>query len=292
MPVGARAGGAAAGQSCFAAQRRVEYIVGDTPVIISAPHGGRLSPASIPDRTYGTLPSDLNTDRLARDIAQAFHRQTGKHAHVIICHLKRKKVDCNRDIEEGAQGNFQAEETWRAFHAFTGTAQASVKRAYGKGLYLDIHGHGREEAWIMLGYLLTNRQLHGDVKDLTGLAKRSSIRHLVDDSGTPFVELLRGETSFGSLLQQRGYAAVPSPAHPHAGKAGFLSGGYNTRRYGSRDGGTISGFQIECQKMGIRDTDANRKAFARAFADATIQYLRRHFDIDFSRPSGSLETRE
>ena len=40
-----------AGQSYFGRNGYVEYIAGNTPVILTAPHGGTLSPSSIPDRT-------------------------------------------------------------------------------------------------------------------------------------------------------------------------------------------------------------------------------------------------
>ena len=33
----------------------VEYLAGNTPVIITVPHDGTLSPSSIADRTYGTM---------------------------------------------------------------------------------------------------------------------------------------------------------------------------------------------------------------------------------------------
>lgn len=278
-PAAAQTEAVAAGRSRFAAQGRVEYIVGNAPVILSAPHGGRLKPASIPDRTVGTLLTDSYTDLLARDFARAFHQRTGSHAHVIVCHLKRIKVDCNRDIREAAQGNPEAEETWNAFHALIDEARGSVQRTHGSGLYLDLHGHGRPEGWIMLGYLLTNRDLQRDEKALAALADRSSIRSLAGRGGVPFVELLRGETSFGGLLQRRGYPAVPSPEHPHAGESTFFSGGYNVRRHGSRDGGTIGAIQVECPRKGVRDTQAHRQAFASALADAVVAYLELESEI-------------
>ena len=40
-----------AGQSYFGRNSYVEYIAGNSPVILSAPHGGLLTPSSIPDRT-------------------------------------------------------------------------------------------------------------------------------------------------------------------------------------------------------------------------------------------------
>ena len=49
------------GESYGDALGYVEYLVGNTPIIITVPHDGTLSPSSIADRTYGTLTRDLNT---------------------------------------------------------------------------------------------------------------------------------------------------------------------------------------------------------------------------------------
>ena len=270
----------AAGQSRFSEHHWVEYIIGDLPVIISAPHGGRLIPESIPNRTKGTLLSDTNTDLLAKDITQAFYRRTGGYPHVVICHVKRIKVDCNRNIEEGAQGNPTAEQVWHAFNDFIKEAQHKVIQTGSQGLYVDLHGHAHAEARLELGYLLTNKQLQQNDQDLCSLQHRTSIHNILLHNKVPFLELLRGESSFGGLMQQRGYPAVPSPAYPHAGDGKFFSGGENTRRYTGQDNDLISGFQMECPRKGIRDTTVNRRAFADAFVDAATKYLQIHCDLE------------
>jgi len=231
--VSAKQDAVAPGKSRFGEKDQIEYIVGDLPVIISVPHGGRLAPTEMPDRKSGVLLADENTDLLAREIVQAIHRQTGKYPHVIICHLKRIKLDCNREVKEAAQGNAEAERAWQEFHNFIEQARESVVETNGAGLYIDLHGHGHPEARIELGYLLSNNQLKIRDSELEGLKDQTSIRQLADDSKVPFVELLRGDASFGWLMQQRGFPAVPSPEFPHAGGEKYFNGGYNSRRYGS-----------------------------------------------------------
>jgi acyl-homoserine-lactone acylase len=86
-----------AGKSYFGRDGYVEYIAGNSPVIITAPHGGELAPAEIPDRGCGTTVTDLATEQLARAFQFQFHRQTGRYPHVIINRLKRSKMDANRD---------------------------------------------------------------------------------------------------------------------------------------------------------------------------------------------------
>ena len=64
------------GQSYFGRNGYVEYIAGNAPVILTAPHGGTLTPASIPDRTAAacggsaTTVTDLNTAELVRTMQQ------------------------------------------------------------------------------------------------------------------------------------------------------------------------------------------------------------------------------
>jgi hypothetical protein len=73
---------------------------------------------------------------------------------------------------------------------------------------------------------------------------------------------------------------VPSAAQPDPGTDEYFNGGYNTARYGSRDGGNISGFQIETNNVGVRDTQANRLIFANAVVDVFSTWLERYSGID------------
>jgi hypothetical protein len=69
------------GKSCFGRSNYVEYIAGDMPLIISAPHGGTLRPAEIPDRKKGEFTSDAYTEELARTTQQALHNFFGHYPH-------------------------------------------------------------------------------------------------------------------------------------------------------------------------------------------------------------------
>lgn len=44
-----------AGQSYFGRNGYIEYVAGNAPVILTAPHGGSLTPTGIPDRTAAAL---------------------------------------------------------------------------------------------------------------------------------------------------------------------------------------------------------------------------------------------
>jgi len=154
-----------AGQTYFGRNQYIEYMAGNLPVIIAAPHGGSLTPAELPNRTGGTTTTDMNTEDLARRIQQAFSDRFGGYPHVIICRLDRLKIDCNRDIVEGAEGNALTEISWNDFQNFLTAAGQTVTNQFGRGLFLDMHGHGQTLQRLELGYLLTASEL--DASDAT-----------------------------------------------------------------------------------------------------------------------------
>ena len=157
---------------------------------------------------------------------------------------------------------------------------------FGSGLYLDLHGHGHEVQRLELGYLLSSGDLELPDAELDSLpiVERSSIRDLAARSDTGFVGLVRGTASMGGLLSSLGYRSVPSPADPDPGGAPYFSGGYDTRRHGSRDGGSVSGIQVEMNYTGVRDSEVNRGAFAQALTLALESYLLLHFGLDWTSP--------
>ncbi len=264
----------------------IEYLPGTLPFILSAPHGGTLTPAEIPDRTFGVTVTDRNTGRLAEQIRDAFIVQTGAAPHLVIAWLARIKLDPNREIVEAAQGSPFAENAWDEFHGFIETARAWVEEEAGSGLFVDLHGHGHEINRLELGYLTSGADLDmsDGVLDAGNFAATSSLKALVQSTGGSFSELLRGPTSLGALLTDEGVPAVPSPADPTPAGAPYFSGGFNTARYGSRDRGTVSGAQFELYFPGIRDTEDNRALFSQRFARVIEAFMTEHYG--FFRPGG------
>jgi len=262
----------------YGRDRYVAYFPGDLPLIVSTPHGGSLTPVEIPDRTYGVMTTDDNTIETALAIRSAVFDYTGHYPHLIVSYLKRTKLDPNRAIDEAAQGNVYAEQAWREYHGFIDRAEGSVTIGFGKGFYVDIHGHGHAIHRLELGYLLSTSALNSSDEALNngGYANYSSIRALAVDQD--FASLLRGNYSLGSLIARQGIRSVPSYDEPNPGAGNpYFSGGYSTVRHGSRDGGTISGVQIEAYRSGLRDTPANRAKYARALTLALDQYFRNFY---------------
>jgi len=261
-----------------------EYLPGSLPFVLSAGHGGDMEPTEIPDRSWGTMVTDLNTRELALQIRDAIKTQTGSYPHIIISHLKRTKLDPNREIVEAAQGAPEAERAWWEFQTFIDEARAIVEDTFGEGFYIDLHGHGHDIQRLELGYLLSSGDLEHADEDLSSsiYINKSSLRHMGQKAGTDFAALIRGPLSLGTLLEEEGFSAVPSQSQPDPGGNPFFSGGYNTVAHGSRDGGTVSGVQIECNFAGVRDLAASRQAFAEGLGRALSIFFPAHFQMEFA----------
>ncbi len=220
----------------------IEYIPGNLPIIISAPHGGVLlsgitiggvfypdNDTSLPDRSCGVNERDDNTEILVREIQNEIFEITGCYAHVIINRLHRSKLDPNRPISEAACNDSDAEFYWNEFHRFIDLASNSVTTAWGKGLYIDLHGQSHSIPRIELGYNISSSTLNSSDLNITSITNNSSIKHLVGSNinGLTHEELIRGGSSLGAFFKDEtatfynnnvnvgcnsttGYRAIPS----------------------------------------------------------------------------------
>ncbi len=261
----------------------IQYWPGELPIVISAPHGGPLKPAELPDRKYGRLQRDTRTMELAKAIREAMGERFGKKPHLAVCLLARVKLDCNREVIEAAQGGATAETAWRDYHGFIDSAAKEVLSKYPGGLYLDIHGHSHQKAFTEIGYLLGIKDLRLPDQRLNGpdLIAKSSIKLLAEKSPDSFADLVRGPNSLGGLLEARGIPCVPSPKNLPELDDLYFFGGYSTETHGSRGatGPSLDGVQLETPYSN-RDTAEHRAEFARALTDAVAVYLARHAKIE------------
>jgi len=274
-------GGPGTAYSTFGQDAFVRYSKGTLPLILSAPHGGALKPATIPDRKQGTTANDSHSRETTLLVARELALATGRRPHVIINRLARIKLDANREIVEAAQGSKAAEGAWKAYHGFIDAAKADITGRCGKGLYVDMHTHGHKTAWVELGYALSAKELASTnaVLDGAALVAKSSMRALPGWSGAKHSAVLRGADSLGGLLQAKKFVAVPSPKHPHPAGKDYFSGGYSTRRHGSRDGGSVDGVQIET-RWSLMDTDAERAVYAKALAASLLGVLLKQHGVE------------
>jgi hypothetical protein len=263
------------GQSVFGKNDFVEYVVGNLPVVISVPHGGYLKPPTIPDRVLGTAGhQDTYTQELAREIIELFEKQTGKIPHVIINRLHRDKLDANRELFDAAQDDPSATDAWNEFHNFVDTAENRVQEKFGKGLYIDLHGHRHDWQVIELGYLLVNNQLNMSDQELDASMPPSttSVGVLGGKQQNPLSQVVRGSRSLGAALEHEGFPSVPSPAHPNPNNRPYFSGGYNLEQHSAFSGRKMIGIQVELP-TGIRDDTTRRHIFAEAFVKSVCSFL-------------------
>ncbi len=278
-------------QIIFGTNNYIEYRQGNLPIIISVPHGGNMTPSSIPNRTCNSAVTvtDANTIELARQIDSAFVNATGCHPYVIYCHLHRSKLDCNRNIADGACGNAEAETAWNEFNNFINSAQSLAQSQFGgKALYIDLHGHGNSIQRLELGYLLYDTELANtdSVLNTSEYVGYSSIQNLVATNVNAYThsQLLRGPFALGTLLGNAGYPSVPSQQIPFPGTTtNYFSGGYNTAHHTSYvTGNTVNGLQMECNYANVRDSYLNRKLFSDSLVSVIQKFLVKHQTINFS----------
>ncbi|MBE0676546.1 MAG: hypothetical protein IH591_17965 [Bacteroidales bacterium] len=261
----------------------IEILSGDMPLIISIPHGGYLKPDDIPERicTDCSKNQDIYTLEIGMKLREAIYKQTGRLPYVIINHLHRTRLDPNRNIEEAASGNAMAEEAWTLFHNYIDQARLEIETKYGKGLYVDLHGHRHDIRKIEIGYLLSAEelQLEEDLLNHETFVEYSSISSLTRSNlqNLTFTDLLRGPLSLGSMLEELGYPSVPSPTSPYP-KPGepFFSGGFDTMKHGSSKGGTIDGIQIELD-LDLRSDIEKRDPLSKDLATALLRFLKTHY---------------
>ena len=273
------------GKVYFGREKYIEYYAGNLPIILSAPHGGQLTPDEISDRTYGTFVTDLNTYELTKTIMDSMIVRFGGYPHVILCKLKRTKLDANRDSIEAAQENKYALRAWQEYHHYIEVAKKKITNDQGSGLFLDIHGHGINpdgfyDLRTWLGYLISSEELDqsNGALNTNSYQSKSSISAWVDSSSYSFIEVLRGKVSFGSILDSLGYKSLPSINDLSPDGMRYFSGGYNTARHGSRSGGVISSIQIELPKPGIRDNQSTWSSYSKALNSTISEYYNIHLN--------------
>lgn len=272
----------------------IEYLPGNMPIVISIPHGGYQLPDEVEERPCVNCSKnqDIFTIEIGLEMRDAIFRETGHYPYIIINNLHRTRLDPNRNITEAADGNPIAELAWSEFQGYIDSAITEVQLNYGKGLYIDLHGHRHPIKRVELGYLLSSEelQLDNDFLDSDTFIEYSSFRNLAFNNikSLSLSELVRGRNSIGTLLEEKGYQSIPSMSNP-APAVGepFFPGGYNTMRHGSSGGGTVDGVQVEID-LELRSDPVKRIQFARDLSSVIITFLKTNYfpGLDFKEPAG------
>ncbi|MFP5040807.1 hypothetical protein [Parasediminibacterium sp. JCM 36343] len=277
-----------AGYSYFDDNKWTEFSVGNMPLVISVPHGGLLMPPDIDDRSCPDIVTahDSRTIELAKAIDSVFRRDYGFYPSLIICNLKRTKIDQNREIEIATCGNEAMKVPWNYWHNMVDTAIAMATKKYGQTVYIDLHAQGHPHQRLELGYLLKTAQL----KELstgnndTLYTAKSSLHNLIYGSKGKLnlKQMLTGSNAFGTWMTESNFPSVPSQQDPFALEdEKYFDGGYNTARYTKYP--NVFGWQIETNYKGVRDTPSAYFTFAEAFVKNIMRYIATYTDIDVKK---------
>ena len=264
------------GSTYWGKQHFVECIAGNLPVIISVPHGGSLTPEFMPDRIFGVTVRDGGTQEVARHMVEEFYKRTGKYPFVVLNNLHRKKLDANREEFEATAEDPVAGTAWNEYHAFIDSAVHLIRKNFGRGLFIDLHGHNHPIEQIEIGYRLEEEDLalSDSCLNMKEIVEKSSMKNLLAESSHSHADIVRGRTSFGALFEKHAIPATPRPSVPVPQSAHFFGGGYNTYRHAVEDAGTMFGVQFELNKKLRRSSECEHTAAV--LVDVILEFLDHH----------------
>lgn len=258
--------------------RFVQTQVGELPIILSAPHGGKLEVPDVAVRKGEGLAKggsgfvvdrDTGTEELAQQVAEAIEKRFGKKPYFVIARSHRKYLDPNRPPEIAYENN-AAKPVYDAYHLALSNSCREVQQKFHKGLLLDIHGQGTAKDTVFRG--TQNGKTVTLLRERFGEAAHS------------------GETSLFGRLQTLGWKVHPDPFDGQE-QSGFR-GGYIVQTYGSHQGFGIDAIQLEFG-ADYRAKNAREKT-ATTLADAIAEYAVSFLDITARvreatepRPSGN-----
>jgi len=207
------------------------YHIGNSPIILSAPHSGNLKPITIPNRTWGNRSKDTYTYELIRSIIELSNTKP----YYIYSNIHRSKVDLNRQFREATQGSKKAEIIWTEWNKTLYEFTKDVRNKYGKGLYIDIHSHNNS-SMFEIGYGLKVKDYLSAING-EKVARKSTMSSLRIDKDSEYNTLF-GSSSFPVLLESFGHKVLVPKSDDD-----YLNGGYNIKKF---DENGIGAIQIEC----------------------------------------------
>jgi len=269
------------GQSYFGRNQYVEYQPGNLPLVLVSPHDGGLQPDEIPPRTWGTTARDLNLHPLTLAAADEIMNRTGRRPHIVLSHLHRTRLDPNRAILEAAQENIHAEQTWSEYHEtfITAAMDAAIADA-GFAFLIDMHGHSHAIARLELDFLLGPTELNrdDDTLNLPGYIWQSGLRQAaLRNPETPFSQLIRGQSSLGTLYNDHGVPAWPSAQFPVIGDNPFFNNGFTPRTHAGRERNRPTAAMMIEHHRAVRMEAPARAEYAVAFASVIQRFMAEWF---------------
>ena len=246
---------------------------GDLPIILSAPHGGKLVVPDVAVRNGEGLPTggsgfvvdrDTGTEELAEQVAETIEKRFGKKPYFVIARSHRKYLDPNRPPEI-AYEDADAKPVYDAYHSALSNSCRDVQEKFHKGLLLDFHGQGTAKDTVFRGTQ--------NGKTVTLLRERFGETAQV------------GVTSLFGRLKTHGWKVHPDPLDDREQAA--FRGGYIVQTYGSHQGFGIDAMQLEFG-ADYRAKIAREKT-ATTLTYAIAEYATSFLDITLPAPRPNVD---
>jgi N-formylglutamate amidohydrolase len=203
---------------------------GTLPIIISAPHGGRMKVPDVSERVGTGLNNfqtvrDENTAEMTEKFVVELEKALNGKVWVVIARFERKYLDVNRSAKEGYESD-KAKPYYDAYHDPLAAACKAVKTQFGRGLLLDIHCNSVHPNAIC-----------------RGTQNLKTVTLLKDRDGMPAI---RGKNSVLGRMEKLGYTVLPASTDDDKAKEmSQFTGGYIVQNYGSHTSYAIDAIQLE-----------------------------------------------
>jgi len=120
----------------------IEKKMGNCPIILSVPHGGRKKPKDIKEKTKGFKKSEVNIYKISKKLIYKLKKEDIE-LFSVIGKIHRSKIDFNRSYESLESFNKEctkAEQIYKEYHNSLDEYVKICLDKYSFCLLLDIHG--------------------------------------------------------------------------------------------------------------------------------------------------------
>ncbi len=236
---------------------------GSLPIILSAPHGGKLEIPGVPVREgEGQVKAagkfvatrDTGTEELAHAVSEAIERRFKKKPYMVVSRVHRKYLDPNR-APELAYEDPDAKPVFDEYHHTLNRYCQDVQKQFRRGLLIDLHGQGVEANTVFRG--THNGKTVALLRERYGEAAHT------------------GQSSLLGLLKGQHWKVFPDPFDQPEHHE--FTGGYIVRTYGGDKGPGLDAIQLEFGHN-YRSTSTERTETAASLADALAEYARLYLE--------------
>jgi N-formylglutamate amidohydrolase len=208
---------------------------GDLPILLTAPHGGRMSVPGAPLGKRGITTTDGLTFEMTEALARHLQSRLGRQPYVVAARFSRKYIDANR-AEAEAFDSPAAKPAYDAYHGRIRSFILQIRERFpGGGLLIDIHGQSEDPGVV-----------HRGTRD--GATTAALLRRHGPDA-------VGGPSSLLGVVQAKGFKVFPPPGAPIGlpPEDRRFRGGYTVHAYGSRSAEGLDAIQIEVGRDLRRD---------------------------------------